>query len=219
MSARYFAQDNSFTDWPGIGEAEFIGLRNFEEMFFEDQSHLDALSRNIQWMLFFITVPFVFALFGSSLLAKVRRGAMIYRTALFMPFILPSVVTATIWRYLYNPRFGLPVELEGAARVDGANELQVLLRIIVPLAWPGFLTVGLLVGLGIWSELQVALIFVHKPNMFPVTTSYIKFIDRFCRDWAMTSAGAFMMIAPVLILFLELQRLFVEGLTQGGVKV
>ena len=50
----------SFTDWSGIGEAEFIGLRNFEEMFFEDQSHLDALSRNIQWMLFFITVPFIF---------------------------------------------------------------------------------------------------------------------------------------------------------------
>ncbi len=98
----------SFTDWSGIGEAKFIGLRNFEELFFEDQSYLDALMRNIQWMLFFITVPFVFALFGSSLLAKVKRGAMIYRTALFMPFILPSIVTATIWRYLYNPRFGLP---------------------------------------------------------------------------------------------------------------
>ena len=98
----------SFTDWSGIGEAEFIGLRNFEEMFFEDQSYLDALSRNVQWMLFFITVPFAFALFGSSLLAKVKRGAMLYRTALFMPFILPSIVTATIWRYLYNPRFGLP---------------------------------------------------------------------------------------------------------------
>lgn len=44
------------------------------------------------------------------------------------------------------------------------------------------------------------------------------FTDRFGRDWALTSAGAFMMIAPVLILFLALQRRFVEGLTQGGVK-
>ncbi len=98
----------SFTDWSGIGEAKFIGLRNFEEMFFEDQSYIDALSRNIQWMIFRMIVPFSFALFGASLLAKVKRGAMIYRTALFMPFILPSIVTATIWRYLYNPRFGLP---------------------------------------------------------------------------------------------------------------
>ncbi|MDE2852606.1 MAG: sugar ABC transporter permease [Chloroflexota bacterium] len=98
----------SFTDWSGIGEAKFIGLRNFEEMFFEDQSYIDALSRNVQWMIFRMIVPFTFALFGASLLAKVKRGAMIYRTALFMPFILPSIVTATIWRYLYNPRFGLP---------------------------------------------------------------------------------------------------------------
>jgi raffinose/stachyose/melibiose transport system permease protein len=98
----------SFTDWSGIGEAKYIGLRNFEEMFFEDQSYVDALSRNVQWMIFRMIVPFTFALFGASLLARVKRGAMIYRTALFMPFILPSIVTATIWRYLYNPRFGLP---------------------------------------------------------------------------------------------------------------
>lgn len=98
----------SFTDWSGIGEAEFIGLRNFEELFFEDQSYIDALSRNVQWMIFRVTIPFAFALFGASLLARVKRGAMFYRTALFMPFILPSIVTATIWRYLYNPRYGLP---------------------------------------------------------------------------------------------------------------
>ncbi len=113
---------------------------------------------------------------------------------------------------------GLPRELEDAARVDGANELQVLLRVIVPLAWPGFLTVGLVVGLGVWSEFQVAVIFTHNPDMFPVTTSYFKFTDRFGRDWALTNAGAFMMVAPVLLLFLVLQRRFVEGLTQGGVK-
>lgn len=112
----------------------------------------------------------------------------------------------------------LPRELEDAARVDGANELQVLLRVIVPLAWPGFLTVGLVVGLSVWSEFQVAVIFTHNPEMFPVTTSYFKFTDRFGRDWALTNAGAFMMVAPVLILFLALQRRFVEGLTQGGVK-
>ena len=63
-------------------------------MFFEDQSYIDALSRNVQWMIFRVIVPFSFALFGASLLAKVKRGAMIYRTALFMPFILPSIVTA-----------------------------------------------------------------------------------------------------------------------------
>jgi raffinose/stachyose/melibiose transport system permease protein len=114
---------------------------------------------------------------------------------------------------------GLATDFEDAARVDGANEVQVLTRVVLPLTWPGFLTVGLIVGLGIWGEFQIALIFVSDPNMFPVTTSYFKFQERFGTNWALTSAAAFMMILPVLILFLALQRRFIEGLTQGGLKV
>jgi raffinose/stachyose/melibiose transport system permease protein len=112
----------------------------------------------------------------------------------------------------------LPADFEDAARVDGANELQVFTRVVLPLSWPGFLTVGLIVGLGVWSEFQLALIFVNDPNLFPVTTSYYAFTSRFSRDWALTSAAAVMMIAPILILFLTLQRRFVEGLVQGGIK-
>jgi raffinose/stachyose/melibiose transport system permease protein len=66
----------------------------------------------------------------------------------------------------------IPRDFEDAARVDGASELAVLTRVILPLSWPGFLTVGLVVALGVWSEFQVALIFVHVPELFPVTTSY-----------------------------------------------
>ncbi len=113
----------------------------------------------------------------------------------------------------------LPRELEDAARVDGANEIQVLTRIVMPLTWPGFLTVGLVVGLAVWSEFSIALIFVNDPKLAPVTTSFFKFTDRFSRDWGLTSAGAVIIIFPVLALFLALQRRFVEGLTQGGVKV
>jgi raffinose/stachyose/melibiose transport system permease protein len=112
----------------------------------------------------------------------------------------------------------IPADFEDAARVDGANEIQVFTRVILPLAWPGFLTVGLVVALGVWSEFQIALIFVHVPDLFPVTTSYFNFTTRYSRDWSLTSAAAVMMIAPVLIFFLSLQRQFIEGLTQGGLK-
>jgi raffinose/stachyose/melibiose transport system permease protein len=90
---------------------------------------------------------------------------------------------------------------------------------VLPLAWPGFLTVGLVVGLAVWGEFQLALIFIQTPDAAPITTSYFKFTQRFGRDWPLTSAGAVMMILPVLVLFLALQRRFVEGLTQGGVKM
>lgn len=136
-------------------------------------------------------------------------GLIVIYTALNSPlaiFLLRS--------YMVN----LPLDFEDAARVDGANEWQVLTNVILPLAWPGFLTVGLVVGLGVWSEFQIALIFINDPNLFPVTTSYYKFTGRFSRDWALTSAAAVMMIAPILALFLGLQRRFIEGLTQGGLK-
>ena len=112
----------------------------------------------------------------------------------------------------------LPADFEDAARVDGANEVQVFTKVVLPLSWPGFLTVGLVVGLGVWSEFQIALIFINDPTLFPVTTSYYKFTGRFSRDWALTSAAAVMMIAPILVLFLSLQRRFIDGLTQGGLK-
>lgn len=110
-------------------------------------------------------------------------------------------------------------DFEDAARLDGAGEFQVLRHVILPLTWPGFLTVALVSSLGTWSEYQLALIFVTDPNFMPVTTSYSAFVGRFSRDWGLTSAAAVMMIAPVLIIFLSLQRQFIDGLTQGGVKV
>jgi raffinose/stachyose/melibiose transport system permease protein len=113
----------------------------------------------------------------------------------------------------------LPPEFEDAARVDGANEWQIFSRIIVPMAWPAFLTSGLVVALGVWNELILATIFLSDPDKFTVVTGYYKFTERFgLRDWGLTSAAAVMMIAPVLVIFLIMQRRFIEGLTQGGVK-
>ena len=91
-------------------------------------------------------------------------------------------------------------------------------RIVLPLTKPGFLTVGLVVGLGVWNEFLLALTFIHDPNQFPVTTSFYKFVDRFDRDWALTSAGAIIIIFPIVVLFLAMQRQFIEGLAEGGVK-
>jgi raffinose/stachyose/melibiose transport system permease protein len=73
--------------------------------------------------------------------------------------------------------------------------------------------------MGVWGEFQIALIFVTNPDLFPITTSYWQFTSRFSRDWALTSAAALMMIAPILVLFLSLQRRFIEGLTQGGIRM
>ena len=112
----------------------------------------------------------------------------------------------------------LPRDFEDAARVDGAGEWRIFTGIVVPLSWPGFLTVGLVVALSVWNEFLLATVFLTEQELFTVVTSYYNFQTRFSRDWALTSAAAMMMIVPIVVVFLALQRRFVEGLTQGGLK-
>lgn len=101
----------SLTEWSGIGNAEFIGLENFRKLFFEDAAFGRALVNNLTWLAFFLTVPFILALLVSSLLSRVKHFGMFYRTVLFIPYLLPSVVTATIWRNLLSPKLGIGASL------------------------------------------------------------------------------------------------------------
>ncbi len=112
----------------------------------------------------------------------------------------------------------IPGDFEDAARVDGAGEWGVFSRVVVPLTWPAFLTVGLVVGLNVWNEFLLATVFLTKQEYYTVVTSYYNFSTAYGRDWGLTSAGAVMMILPLVFLFLLLQRRFIEGLTQGGLK-
>ena len=112
----------------------------------------------------------------------------------------------------------VPADFEDAARVDGANDWQVLRHVMLPIVWPGFMTVALVAGLGAWNEYIFAFTFIQDDSVKTVVTSFSSFAGRFNRDWGLTSAGAIIMTAPVIIFFLALQRRFIEGLTQGGLK-
>lgn len=112
----------------------------------------------------------------------------------------------------------IPRDFDEAARIDGATEWQVFWRVIVPICWPGFLTCALVAGLGAWNEFLFAVTFLHQPELKPVSTSLFAFMSRYGRDWGLINAATVIMILPVVILFLLLQRQFIQGLTQGGLK-
>lgn len=111
----------SLTEWSGFGEARFIGASNFQELIFEDVTLRKAFGHNLVYMFFFLTVPFVMALVGAAQLASVRRGHMIFRTALFIPYVLPSVVTAFMWRLLLSPSHGLGAQLAEVLGLPGLD--------------------------------------------------------------------------------------------------
>jgi raffinose/stachyose/melibiose transport system permease protein len=101
----------SMTRWTGVGAAEFIGLENFRRLLFDDPSYRVAFRNNLVWLLMFLTVPISMALAAASLLAPIRRGAMVFRIALFIPYVLPSVITASVWRNLLSPNRGIGAQL------------------------------------------------------------------------------------------------------------
>lgn len=142
-------------------------------------------------------------------LVESHLGLIIIYTAQFSPF-----ATYLLRSYMV----ALPEEFVEAARIDGASNFGILRYVILPLSWPGFLTTGLVVGLGVWNEFLFAVTFLHDPALKPVSTSLFAFQSRYGRDWGLTSAASVIMLLPVLILFLLLQRRFIEGLTQGGLK-
>jgi raffinose/stachyose/melibiose transport system permease protein len=113
---------------------------------------------------------------------------------------------------------GLPRDFEDAARIDGANELQVMLRVVLPLSWPGLLTVALVSGVQAWNEFFFAITFIQDKNLKPVTTSFLAFQSTYSQNWGLTSAAAIYIILPIVVLFLILQRRFISGLTAGGLK-
>jgi raffinose/stachyose/melibiose transport system permease protein len=106
LSAIYY----SMTDWNGIGVAQWVGLENFQRLV-HDTGFRDAFKNNVIWLVMFLTVPIAMALAAAGLLAPIRKGAIVYRMALFIPYVLPSVVTAALWRGLLSPDRGIPALL------------------------------------------------------------------------------------------------------------
>ena len=144
VSSIYYA----LTDWSGVGEATYIGLENFRRLFFADPSFKRAFLNNLVWLGIFLTIPIAMGLLSASLLSTVRRGTLFYRMTIFIPFVLPTVVVASIWRSLLNPRSGIGAQLSswgftGLDRAFLGNAQTVLptIAFIANWAWWGFLMV------------------------------------------------------------------------------
>lgn len=110
----------------------------------------------------------------------------------------------------------IPQEIVDAARVDGAGRLEVLLRIVVPLARPGILAVAVLVGVFTWNDFGGALVLIQRPDAFTAQLALTTFSTFYATDQGLTFAGMAIVILPPLLLFVILQRSFIEGLTAGA---
>jgi alpha-glucoside transport system permease protein len=112
----------------------------------------------------------------------------------------------------------LPRDLIEAARVDGASNLKIFWRVVVPLSVPALASYAIFQFLWVWNDLLMALVFVQNPDYWPMTIRINQIQSQFGIEWHLLSSGAFLLMAVPLIVFFSLQRYFVQGLLAGSVK-
>jgi multiple sugar transport system permease protein len=114
----------------------------------------------------------------------------------------------------------VPKEIEEAARIDGAKSIALLVRIMMPLVWPGVVTVAIFAFLNSWNEFLAALVLMTDQSQFtlPIMMTAVQSGRFGAVDWGAVQAGVTVMMIPCLILFLLLQRFYIRGLTAGAVK-
>jgi ABC-type sugar transport system, permease component len=112
----------------------------------------------------------------------------------------------------------IPQDVVDAAQIDGAGRIDVLLRIMIPLARPGILTVAVLVAVLTWNDFGGSLVLIQKPDAFTVQLALSRFSTFYATDQGLTFAGMAIAILPPLLVFLVLQRSFIRGLTAGVVR-
>ena len=112
----------------------------------------------------------------------------------------------------------LPVELEEAARLDGASRWVIFTQIVLPLARPALAVTGLFSFMTAWNEFILAATFLGDPRAFTLPVVLQRYVSDYGTEWGHFAAGAIVVSLPVMLLFFALQKHFVEGLTAGGVK-
>lgn len=135
---------------------------------------------------------------------------------LILPY-LTFAMPLTVWLLVGYFR-QIPIELEEAARIDGASRLRVFLRIVAPLAVPGMATTAILTFIYCWNEFLFALSFTLTPDRQTVPVAIALFRGRYEVPWGQILAAAIVTTAPVAALVLLAQRRIVQGLTSGAVK-
>jgi multiple sugar transport system permease protein len=112
----------------------------------------------------------------------------------------------------------IPIELEEAATLDGANRWQILTRILLPLSRPAIITLFLFTFISEWNDLFKPLIFTTRPDLKTVQLALSGFQEEFTNSWQLLMAAVVIATIPVVVLFAIGQKQFIQGIGNTGIK-
>jgi alpha-glucoside transport system permease protein len=149
----------------------------------------------------------IFSLYNDLGLFDTILGLVLFHTAFGLPFAI---------FLLRNFFIGIPRDLLEAARIDGASELRIFVRLILPLGLPAIASLAIFQFLWVWNDLLVALTFARDTQ--PITVAIFSQLRQFSANIELIAPAAFVSLAIPLVVFFAFQRYFVQGLLAGSVK-
>lgn len=137
----------------------------------------------------------------------------------FYPMIVPAFF-ANAWDVFLLRQFfmSVPLEMDEAARIDGANAMQVLLYVLVPQSWPALATISIFHFLWAWNDFYYPLIYLQSREKWTLALGLQSFNGLYSQQISYMMAAAFVTMLPCLIIFFVAQRLFIQGVVVTGVK-
>ena len=137
----------------------------------------------------------------------------------FKPLIVPNWLGGgAFYIFLFRQFFmTLPLELDEAARVDGAPNFQIYWRILLPLSAPVAATVAIFSFIYNWNDFFTPLIYLQSPRNWTMAIGLQSFKDLYSTSWNLMMAASTVMIAPLLVLFFAAQRYFTSGIQMSGI--
>jgi multiple sugar transport system permease protein/raffinose/stachyose/melibiose transport system permease protein len=152
-----------------------------------------------------------------------KMGLVDQGTGSWLPrlgYVLPQINAGVPFGiFLLKPFFDkIPKELEESAKVDGAGTLAVFWHIMLPLARPALGVVALLTSLSAWNEFLWALLVFSQQEMMPLQRGLYAFHGAHLTDYPLLMAGMVISILPIVVIYLLMQRTFIQGITAGALK-
>ncbi len=175
--------------------------------------HFDG--RNIVLLLVLATLVIPFQLLVIPIFLLLTAAGLINT---YGALILPTVASGFSIFLMRQYFLTIPGELEEAAMLDGANRLQILGWVLLPLARPAIVTVALFTFVGEWNDLFKPLVFTTRPELRTVQLALAELQEQFTNDWSVLMAAVAITTVPVIVVFLLGQRQFIRGIANTGIK-
>jgi multiple sugar transport system permease protein len=169
--------------------------------------------------LFYVIVATMFLPFPVILVAVFDIFAKFRMINTFWPLILPSFMGSATYIFMMRQYLlSIPLEISDAGFIDGANELQIFLRLILPIMKPVIAVVAIFTALAAWSDFMGPLLYLQREELYPLSIGLQFFRSEHRIAYSQLMAASTLVALPVVIIFLCFQRFFVEGITIGAIK-